>query len=216
MKATRDNPVQLALTPNADLRSAEILASVRQAFAEKGFDGASMQDLARTAGISVGSFYRYFPSKAAIVEALIALDLAEMERDFADILHSPRPMDALRAKLRVIIPEHQSSKDGQLWAEITAAALRKPEIMAASIRMEDEILRHLAEVFAAQTGLSVEQASRRYAAHAALIVMLVKASACLCGRSAAETEHLNALVLRSIDHALDEITATAPLIEPKV
>ena len=33
-------------TPAADARSHEILASIRQAFAEKGFDGASMQDLA--------------------------------------------------------------------------------------------------------------------------------------------------------------------------
>ena len=46
----------------ADLRSAMILASVRRAFTEKGFDGASMQDLAREAGMSVGHFYRYFPS----------------------------------------------------------------------------------------------------------------------------------------------------------
>ena len=60
----------LPLAPH-DHRSAEILASVRSAFAAKGFDGASMQDLARAAGMSVGNFYRYFPSKAAIVEDLV-------------------------------------------------------------------------------------------------------------------------------------------------
>ncbi len=36
--------------PRREERSHEILASIRQAFAEKGFDGASMQDLARAAG----------------------------------------------------------------------------------------------------------------------------------------------------------------------
>lgn len=201
--------MQLAVTPTADQRSTEILASVRQAFAEKGFDGASMQDLARAAGISVGSFYRYFPSKAAIVEALIALDLAELERDFADMLGAPRPMDALRAKLRQIIPEHQSSRDGQLWAEITAAALRKPEIGAASRRMEQEILRYLSEVFAAHTGLSVDEAGRRYETHASFIVLLVKASSCLGPNSPADLDPINALILRSIDHALDEICSTS-------
>ncbi len=75
----------------ADQRSAEILASVRQAFVEKGFDGASMQDLARAAGMSVGNFYRYFPSKAAIIKAMIEVDLAEIQRDFATILGSRRP-----------------------------------------------------------------------------------------------------------------------------
>ena len=59
--------------PAAEERSHEILASIRQAFAEKGFDGASMQDLARAAGMSVGNFYRYFPSKAAIVAGDVRL-----------------------------------------------------------------------------------------------------------------------------------------------
>ena len=45
----------------AEQRTLDILALVRVAFAEKGFDGASMQDLARAAGMSVGNFYRYFP-----------------------------------------------------------------------------------------------------------------------------------------------------------
>lgn len=200
--------MQLALTPSADQRSIEILASVRQAFAEKGFDGASMQDLARTAGISVGSFYRYFPSKAAIVEALIAFDLAEMERDFAEIMGNPHPMDALRAKLRQIIPEHQCSQDGQLWAEITAAALRKPEIGAAACRMEDEIVGYMAAVFAAETGLSVPEALQRFASHATFIVMLVKSSACI-SREAANLDDLNSLIFRSIDQTLDDVARVA-------
>ena len=53
--------MQMSVHPPADQRSVEILALVRQAFVEKGFDGASMQDLARSAGMSVGNFYRYFP-----------------------------------------------------------------------------------------------------------------------------------------------------------
>lgn len=66
-------------------RSADILNRIRSAFAEKGFDGASMQDLARAAGMSVGNFYRYFPSKDAIIAAMAAYDMAEMEADFAAV-----------------------------------------------------------------------------------------------------------------------------------
>lgn len=200
--------MQLALSPTADQRSAEILASVRQAFAEKGFDGASMQDLARSAGISVGSFYRYFPSKAAIVEALIAFDLTEMGRDFAEIMHNPRPMQALRAKLRQIIPEHQCSQDGQLWAEITAAALRKPEIGAAACRMEHEIVGYMARVFAAETGLTVDEARSRFFSHATFIVMLVKSSSCI-NRTTDDLDHLNALIFRTIDQTLDDVASAA-------
>ena len=35
--------------------------------------------------MSVGNFYRYFPSKAAIVEAMVRLDLAEIQGEFAEI-----------------------------------------------------------------------------------------------------------------------------------
>ena len=86
-----------ALSQPADARSVEILDRVRHAFAEKGFDGASMQDLARAAGMSVGNFYRYFPSKAAIVEGLIHRDLSEIEAVFASVMGSPDPLGALRA-----------------------------------------------------------------------------------------------------------------------
>ena len=114
-------------TPAAEERGLEILASIRQAFAEKGFDGASMQDLARAAGMSVGNFYRYFPSKAAIVQAMCGYDLAEIQGEFSEILSSDAPMAALRERILMHVAE-EGMKDGQLWAEITAASMRKPEI----------------------------------------------------------------------------------------
>ena len=193
--------------PTADQRSADILESVRSTFAQKGFDGASMQDLARAAGMSVGNFYRYFPSKSAIVEALIALDLAEMERDFRHIIHSPRPLEALRLMLRDHIPQHQCANDGQLWAEITAAALRKPEIGSVCLLMETTIVGYLTTVFGAETGLPAEEAKQRFSAHAMFIIMLVKASAALETGTNGDLAHLNAMIFRSIDQTLDEIAS---------
>jgi AcrR family transcriptional regulator len=199
-------PQHRAALPAVDQRVYGILMAVRRAFAEKGFDGASMQDLARTAGMSVGNFYRYFPSKAAIVEGLIACDLAEMEQDFATILTAPQPMAALRAKIRARVSD-DCAGDGQLWAEITAAALRKPEIGAAAQRMETAIIAHLAEVFARITGLAPDQAMQRHGTRAALIVMLVKGCAMLCPEPAALRRDLIDLVLRTIDTTLDEVAA---------
>jgi AcrR family transcriptional regulator len=101
---------QLSLRSDArhDGRTAEILALVRVAFAEKGFDGASMQDLARAAGMSVGNFYRYFPSKAAIVQGLIDQDLAEMEAEFLTVLQSPAPMEGLRGLMQARLDDHRT------------------------------------------------------------------------------------------------------------
>ena len=200
-------PTPAAALAFADQRVAGILLAVRRAFAEKGFDGASMQDLARTAGMSVGNFYRYFPSKAAIVEALIAGDLAEMEQDFATILTAPRPMEALRAKIRSRVTLEECAGDGQLWAEITAAALRKPEIGAAALRMETEIVAHLTTIFARVTGVSHAVAMARHGTRARLIVMLVKACAMQPPGRDAPDMHLTTMVLRIIDDTLDAVAA---------
>ncbi len=194
----------------SDLRVAGILLAVRRAFAEKGFDGASMQDLARTAGMSVGNFYRYFPSKAAIVEALIAGDLAEMEQDFATILTAPLPMEALRAKIRARVTLEECAADGQIWAEINAAAMRKPEIGAAALRMEDEIAAHLINIFARATDMSHETAMLRHGTRARLIVMLVGSCAMQPRTSDQGQVHLFEMVLRIIDDTLDAVAADLP------
>ena len=198
-----------ALSQPADARSVEILDRVRHAFAEKGFDGASMQDLARAAGMSVGNFYRYFPSKAAIVEALIAADLADMQRDFSAVITSADPMAMLRQCAGERLTQHQCGTGGRLWAEITAAALRKPEIGAVAQKMEDEIAGYMIAVFARITGLTMAEAHTRFRAQATLIVMLVKAAAMQPAQDAETRSNLSALILRTIDRTLDEVVASA-------
>jgi AcrR family transcriptional regulator len=196
--------------PQAEHRAIEILEGVRLAFAEKGFDGASMQDLARACGMSVGNFYRYFPSKAAIVAALVTRDLAEVEQEFSQIIKSPDPMTTLRAALRQRIEMDHCSGDGQLWAEMTAAALRKPELAEITRQMETEVTRYLTIVFAQVCGISAEEARVRFAPHAILLVMMIKASAMHRSETPEAQGHLTDLLIRTLDRILDEIEFDGP------
>jgi len=52
----------------------QILDGARAVFLNDGFDGASMNDIARVAGVSKGTLYVYFDSKEALFEALIRED----------------------------------------------------------------------------------------------------------------------------------------------
>ena len=54
----------------------QILDGAREVFLASGFDGASMNDVARMAGVSKGTLYVYFDSKEALFEALIRHDRA--------------------------------------------------------------------------------------------------------------------------------------------
>lgn len=49
----------------------QILAGARKVFMDLGFDGASMGEIARAAGVSKGTLYVYFADKTALFEAIL-------------------------------------------------------------------------------------------------------------------------------------------------
>jgi len=50
----------------------KILATARQLFAEQGYDGCCVSDIAHRAGMSQGNIYWYFPSKKDLYRAVLA------------------------------------------------------------------------------------------------------------------------------------------------
>ncbi len=201
--------MQLSLTTPlnpTELRSLEILGRLRSIFAKKGFDGASMQDLARAAGMSAGNFYRYFPSKAAIIDALIGADMDRLEQDFQAALQTRNPMATLRSQLRDSIRDHQC-QDGCLWAEIHAAALRKPEVGAIIDEMERKVTRFLVQVFGRETGLPLDEAHIAFAPRAGLVISLFRSAAMIGPPSSAVKEQLTDQILMMIEKTLDEISS---------
>src|ERR687886_631072 len=59
----------------------QILDGARRVFLAHGFDGASMGEIAKAAGVSKGTLYVYFDSKEALFEALIV----EERRSLAEV-----------------------------------------------------------------------------------------------------------------------------------
>ena len=51
-------------------RTAEIIQAATAVFAEKGFDGATMEDIADAVGINKATIYLYFESKDALIRAI--------------------------------------------------------------------------------------------------------------------------------------------------
>lgn len=194
-------------------RVCAILDSIKGMFATKGFEGASMQDLARAAGMSAGNFYRYFHSKNAIIEAMIQRDLDDVQNQFTQIMQSPRPLETLRDVIRARV-EMPPDDQGPIWAEIEATAARRPEIAALMQRMEAEITRNLVAVFARIAGVPPDVAGLRYTAHARLIILLVQGLSIRSGCSGVSSNRgpdaaLAALVLSTIERTLADIAAPA-------
>jgi AcrR family transcriptional regulator len=75
--------IKTAKKLSGDERRAAIINSVRQLFAEKGFDGTTTRELAQAAGVSEALLFKHFPNKEALYSAM---QLACCnERDFDQI-----------------------------------------------------------------------------------------------------------------------------------
>jgi AcrR family transcriptional regulator len=90
--------------PRADaLRNRErVLDAARDAFTRYGAD-ASLDDIAKQAGVGPGTLYRHFPTRGELLEAVYRTGverLVEAEREFA---HAMPPIDALRAWMLLFV-----------------------------------------------------------------------------------------------------------------
>ncbi len=108
-----------------------VFDAARELFAEPGSD-PSMEHIARVAGVGVGTMYRNWPSRAALVEAIYRDDLAEL-RTLAERHHAEQPpWDALALWLRDYLT-HVETKRGML-AELGPAFDARPELLTDSRR----------------------------------------------------------------------------------
>lgn len=71
----------------------KLITAAREAFAERGAE-ASLEDVARRAEVGIGTLYRHFPSRQALLEAVYVGEVEALCRSAADLADRP-PWDAL-------------------------------------------------------------------------------------------------------------------------
>ena len=129
---------QSALRPTPEARRQQILDAACDCVRQAGFHGASMADIAKAAGLSVGQIYRYFENKEAIIAAIVAQDLAEMREKFAELESRPGELlDAMTEHLPDAISKCFDQGRAALTLEVLAEAARNPRV-AGILRAADE------------------------------------------------------------------------------
>ena len=71
----------------------KVLAAARDAFAEGG-EATALEEIARRAGVGIGTLYRNFPNRQALVEAIYVDEVEQVCRAAADFADA-EPWDAL-------------------------------------------------------------------------------------------------------------------------
>jgi AcrR family transcriptional regulator len=86
-----------------------LLDATARVLTRQGYDRASTNRIAATAGVSVGSLYQYFPNKEALVAALVARHNQEMLELLRDALEKVASLDlaaAMRELVRATVDAH--------------------------------------------------------------------------------------------------------------
>ena len=138
-----DSPVaKLAEAPpmRADARRSHerLLAAATEAFAEKGAD-APLEDIAKRAGVGIGTLYRHFPSRLDLQEAVYRNQVSAVCAQGEALADAPSPGEAFAGWLRALA-SYLVTKRG-LASALIAARGRDSEI----ISLCSQIIRSTAE-----------------------------------------------------------------------
>lgn len=117
----------------------QLMDAALRAFAEKGYDGASVRDIAAEASVAPGLLYHYFPSKAAVLTALFERSGALVMQAFTAASAEPEPAARLAGLIRVSAALVRAHED--FWR------------VSYGVRFQRSVLDGLAEGIAAQSAL---------------------------------------------------------------
>jgi AcrR family transcriptional regulator len=95
MSPTEQRPMRADARRNVE----RLLTVAKETFAERGAD-APLEEIARRAGVGIGTLYRHFPTREALLETLLRDSFEALRAEADRLLTSPSPGDALDSWLR--------------------------------------------------------------------------------------------------------------------
>ena len=108
-------------------RGQRIVKAAEKLFARKGYVEVAMEDVAARAGLAVGTIYNYFPSKSALLLAIVRRETESLLASGRKILEDP-PRDPVAgvAAFTEIFLDDFTRDDRRLWRELFGAAIAEP------------------------------------------------------------------------------------------
>jgi AcrR family transcriptional regulator len=98
------------LRADAQRNRRRVVDAAREVFAEHGLD-APMEEVARRAGVGVGTLYRHFPTKDALVRGTVAAKFERLAEHAQRVMAAePDPWEALCAVLRFGGEQHLADR----------------------------------------------------------------------------------------------------------
>lgn len=138
-------------SPDHGERRAAILAAAARLYARQGFAGASLSDLAAACGASKSRLYHYFPSKEAVLHAVMDAHLALLAEAAEAAVAAPdrAPRARLEALATAFLRLYAGAADSHrvLLGELgSLPAPQRADIVAKQRRILDIVAREIARL----------------------------------------------------------------------
>src|SRR5262249_53154954 len=117
--------------PRADARRnrERVLEAAKSVFSAGGAD-ASLEAVARHAGVGIGTLYRHFPTREALYDAVYRREVEQLSELAEELKSEAAPVEALRSFMRANV-EFVATKKG-MAAALALASHKPSELMAFS------------------------------------------------------------------------------------
>ncbi len=154
-------------------KSREILAHARLLFATHGFHRTSTDMICKTAGISSGSLFHYFPTKKAMILAVVQQEARSLAEDMSALSALGDPVVALEHFLESLVQAVDDVTERNLVLEIAAEAGRDADVAALSGTGDDALRNGLQALVrrGAETGVFTPVVSASQFAEAVLVLV---------------------------------------------
>lgn len=129
-----------ALRADAQLNRTKILEAAQEVFAARGLS-APIDEIARRAGVGVGTVYRHFPTKEALFEAIVASRLEEMASEAKKLADAEDPEKAFFTHVSRIMLAAREKRD--FVDALSAAGIDVKTTLAKASRNHWKNLEHL-------------------------------------------------------------------------
>lgn len=116
-----------------------ILEAAKEAFTRSG-GNASLDDIAKQAGVGPGTLYRHFPARDALLEAVYRTEVERLAAAERKLSESTPPLEALRAWMLLFVDYVATKK---IIAPALTALVGGPSVIEASQTQIQEAIRAL-------------------------------------------------------------------------
>ena len=126
-------PADRGMRADARRNYGKLLTAAAETFAEHGADDVSLEQIAKRAGVGIGTLYRHFPTRHALLEAVYSDQMEALRARADDLIATKPPAEALATWLRDLIDFARTKR--MLTSALLTTVSKDSEVMTSNSRI---------------------------------------------------------------------------------